>query len=443
MPHRSNDSCCICYLGVSLPIQYGVVLSIASRWGKIVSSVSRPKCVLWLAFLSLLAGCTTASVLSNQAVNFNDATARAADAQLLLNIVRAAYRNPTRYTAISQLRDVRVTEGTFQASAQIPIGPDAARLFTLTPNAGYKANNSPSFDVVPLDNRASAQGLFRPVDPQVFYAYWTQGWPRHVLLPLFVDRIKINKEVQNYCKFQDLGDSYIDNSANTYTAFSRAQKIFQCIDRKMILEEKKKGGKEIISKKEISPRDLLKALASLPKDEYSITQEPEEGGGYTGRYTIKTKSKKVWGFTLPLNGKPRIVTFSGRRESSASDNEEEEEDPAVEFTMRSVDGMVFYLGELLRLQIRGEPPPLVRVSSTGRPAVLFQLHINADRDLGDRIEVEFLDKRFAIRREGGDADDQQDRTLTSFSLVSQLFSLYRESTDLPKTTAVQVVGPGQ
>ncbi len=152
-------------------------------------------CVL----LALCSGCVTHGALSNRAIDFNEAAANASDTQLLLNIVRASYRNPTHYTAVTQLRETRVTEGGLGVTPSIPFGTSAPWIYTAGPTASVKSNEQPSFDVVPLDNRSSAQGLLRPVDPQTFITYWRQGWPRSVLLFLFVDDITLNDAARITC----------------------------------------------------------------------------------------------------------------------------------------------------------------------------------------------------------------------------------------------------
>ena len=69
---------------------------------------------------------------------------------------------------------------------------------------------------------------------------------------------------------------------------------------------------------------------------------------------------------------------------------------------------------------------------------LFRVRLDTAGPPGDRIEVGFLGRTFSVGRH----PDPDDATLITLSLLSQLFSQYRENTDLPKTNAVQVVGGG-
>lgn len=68
--------------------------------------------------------------------------------------------------------------------------------------------------------------------------------------------------------------------------------------------------------------------------------------------------------------------------------------------------------------------------------VLFDVHEGAGADAEHNITADFLGKRYAVSRH----PERNDRSLTVLALLSQLFALYRENKDLPKTSAVEVVG---
>ncbi len=195
----------------------------------------------------------------------------------------------------------------------------------------------------------------------------------------------------------------------------------------MIRLEEQPKPKTFLRNAPIPPEEILKKLPELSKDDFEIVEDssrPER------TYTI-SKTQKRWTFVLSFNGRMGRAEV-GARDPRGADNSR----PSMGFSMRSVDGMVFYLGELVRLQREGAAPPLVMVGSEKKKSVLFRVDFDGSLDLGDRIEVNYLGQRVGIPRQNSD----QDRTLTVLSLLSQLFSLYRESTDLPRTTAVQVVG---
>jgi hypothetical protein len=213
-----------------------------------------------------------------------------------------------------------------------------------------------------------------------------------------------------------------------------------------LLEEKKGKAKKYITNRRISPTEVMKKLPDLIKDDFEVDEDT-----VNKTYTI-SKAKKSWAFSLPLERKrreselaraktPRKETIDKlARAFSATVQGEKDEDPSIVFRLRSVDGMIYFLGEIVRLQLSEKPLPPIKTSRIAKFSYLFKVDINAGRELGDRVEVEFLGERFAIPRKVRENDQVRDRTLTTFALVSQLFSLYRESSDLPKTSAVQVIG---
>jgi hypothetical protein len=413
--------------------------------------------------LLLVGACTSSGMLSNRAIDFNEAIAEAADAQLLLNVVRAAYRNPTHYTAVSQLREIRLAEGSLTAGGTFPFGPTAPRTYSLTPSVNVKANEQPSLDIAPLDNRTSASGLLRSIEEQTFVDYWKKAWPKDVLFHLLVDDVAFNERVKTVCKFdrqefalalekkviKEIGVGkgkryWIDNNVSQFTL---VKTLFDCLAREMQLaegdKEDDKGNKMILCNASIPPRDILKKLPEL-KD-FKIKEEK------SGSYTIRKLNAKKAAFTFGEATKQNNEKKKNEEVDCSKKDEEESElsgltvtfagpvdqsRASVSMTLRSVDGMIYYLGELVRFQIAGDPPPPLK---EGR--ILFKVDID-DPAPTKSVQVDYLGHRFSIQRKNQTHDllHGKDRTLTMLTLLSQLFALYREDKDLPKTTAVQVVG---
>lgn len=370
----------------------------------------------------MAAGCTTSpAALSNRAVEFNKTAASAADSQILLNVLRAAFREPVRYTAISQIRESRTLDRGVATGSSFPFGADAPRIFNLSPSASLRSSETPSFDVIPLDTKAAASGLFRPVETQTFVTFWNQRWPRAILLSLFVDSITLDAEASRICGFAPK-ETRIANTAFLRRdragaviadEFAVAQKAFRCLRDHLDARETKRT-ETPLNKVELDPSELVKALPELSKAGFSIKQS-DEG---TPIYTISKEESRYRIFFDP-KGK-------GRKAS-------------VRLTFRSADGMVYYLGEIVRRQLAKEPVQQIVVG--GREpevgfATLFHVYSNSGPETGETIDVDFLGGRYGLQRNPPDSD----RSLTTLSLLSQVFSLYKEGTDLPRTTAVQVVG---
>jgi hypothetical protein len=392
--------------------------------------VKQLRSLLAASFAMALASCTSPGALSDTALDFNETVARAADSQILLNIVRAAYRNPTHYSAITQVRDSRNVQGGASASASVPFGGDALRSYLLSPTLSASATIAPSFDVAPLDNRAAAEGLLHPIDMQLFSTYWRQGWPHMVLLFLFVDDVTINDALKRACDLTSLpaGKHVIENAVLRREQFEVARKLFECIAPRMHAVQGTTT-RTILRETSLSPDAVLGSLQTLEKADYNIV----EHGGKQKLYTVSktTHSSK---FILDFGRNRGTVSLAAKGERAKV---LKEAGPAASFSLRSVDGMVYYLGELLRTQ--RESGTLLTYGSPialNRSRVLFRVDVDAAADPSRNITADFLGKRYSISRmSSGD-----DRSLTVLSILSQVFALYREEKELPKTTAVEVVG---
>lgn len=367
-----------------------------------------------------LAGCTAPGAMSHTALDFNETVARASDSQILLNIVRATYRNPTHYSAITQVRDSRNIQGTASIGGTFPFGPDATHAYPLTPGLSATGTLQPSFDVAPLDTRSAATGLLHPIDAQIPMTYWQQNWPRMVLLFLFVDDVTLNEPAKKACGLTDIRGTFIDNAAYNVRQFDLARRLFECLAPALQLVSDKKTT-NYMTETPISPDVVLKSLPDLDKNDFDVTEKAK------GVFTISKTTKKAK-FFLRFRGAQGVVVDS----KFAVKNETKQ--PAISMDIRSVDGMVYYLGELIRLQ---EQERRLMTFDTGfGPEALINVRLDPDADPDTNITADFLGNRYAVSRYPA----RNDRSLTVLALLSQLFSLYREEKDLPKTSAVEVVG---
>src|SRR6185503_7299609 len=142
-----------------------------------------------LAAVALLAACAFApkETFVKAAYDYNLAVEESQNQMLLLNVVRASKRHPMYFTAISAMRG-NITSSAGFGDSSIPVGGGSASAGTIAPNASYSAN--PSFDLAVLDSKSFTRGILTPVPVETFQYYWDQGWPKELLLNLFVASIK-------------------------------------------------------------------------------------------------------------------------------------------------------------------------------------------------------------------------------------------------------------
>ena len=141
-----------------------------------------------------VAGCSGADSFGPRAMEYNEEAAASKSSQILLNIVRAAYRYPLQFTDLSTV--------TGQATASVTTGSSlplfgnratSARLFTFSP--GFTFSGGPSFNIANLNSQEFYYGIQNPVDQKTILHYVYAGYDPYVLLPLFISGISTSDRV--------------------------------------------------------------------------------------------------------------------------------------------------------------------------------------------------------------------------------------------------------
>jgi hypothetical protein len=167
------------------------------------------------SMLALLAfaGCATAPALpfrrealsrqiAQDAAAFNEAYGQAVSAQILLNILRARDRMPRFYlsmTGISDAPSLRFQEN--GAIGAIPLGAGDSNWGFGNLGITRETTSRPSYAVQPFSAETLTRTAFEPTKPYVFVHYWQNGWPRDLLLLLMVESIDstdANGEARNF-----------------------------------------------------------------------------------------------------------------------------------------------------------------------------------------------------------------------------------------------------
>lgn len=146
---------------------------------------------------SLLTGCAMLpkNKIAKSATNYNLVVERAENEMLLLNIVRASKRHPMYFTGLTTIRGSLTYEIT-TGEVTIPFGKIGSGLngaySAVSPVLKYSSN--PVFDVAVLDNKEFYNAMMTPVPLETFYYFLQLGWPREMLLHLFILRIDSTKK---------------------------------------------------------------------------------------------------------------------------------------------------------------------------------------------------------------------------------------------------------
>ncbi|MBS0384763.1 MAG: hypothetical protein JSS00_05380 [Proteobacteria bacterium] len=111
-------------------------------------------------------------------------------------------------------------------------------------------------------------------------------------------------------------------------------------------------------------------------------------------------------------------------------------------TVRSIEGVLFYLGEVVRAEQRrnNSPPLMVKIRSSDEPEALFVVH-RASEGHASGIVFQHEDGQsyYVSYPDTTRADAPRDRTHQVITLLLQLIGVLQERSDVPATQTVRVI----
>lgn len=446
--------------------------------------------MFFLAVCAPLTGCVRYRGIAESAVNFNLAVERAQNEMLLLNAVRAAKRRPMYITGISNVTgSVRME---VSAGLDIPLSDPVEKV---SPRATY--SESPLFTVPVLDTQEFIKGFLHSVPNEVLAYYWEQGWPRSLLMHLFVQRVRVRTEstVQGEGKrrlevkvytFDNYPDA-TDPKLCKYVTFSRfvdryldpvksnprfeVKTVTRTVGPPMAqsgslqevlsanrdgLEVVREGDHFLVRQQRSDLALVVDGLEDIADFALSLSNGDcaEEGA---------RRAADVQVSYLEIPDKDQAASEDVRVEMQkpnltsepASPGERTEGRPtvSVDFFIRSPEAMLYYLGQLMRVEEAGKMP---EICVQGKLQPIFNA-VGSDAGCGQGIlSVRYEGERYTIPREAGEYEScrpEEDakrrfspvacvagRSTQSLTLVSQLISLQKSAKDLPGTGLIRTVG---
>lgn len=145
----------------------------------------------------VIGGCTILpDQYASRVIDYNLEAERAQEQELLLNIVRASLRRPMQFTGLQSITGN--AQGSVNSTLSLPFGSPAHRPpKSVSPDVlglGASLSGGPQFTVPVLDTQEFYEGILRPINLQVFDYYLQQGFPREMLYDLFIQKIVITKK---------------------------------------------------------------------------------------------------------------------------------------------------------------------------------------------------------------------------------------------------------
>lgn len=341
--------------------------------------------------------------IADDAAAFNEAYAQAVSGQILLNIFRSRDRLPRQYLAVTGISDAPSVRYAQSAGiGSIPLGEGGAPWGFGNVGVERETVARPGYAVQPYDAPALTRTVFEPTQPYIFARYWRGGWPRDLLLLVMVDEITVHRA---------------DGTAQLYS--NEANEIFE----------------------DCAPNIETNGCAFVRMVRAFLVRTQEHG-----RFSTARRAQEICGlvdvFAPTIEVRPRAPRDNERCEPTFVAGGDR-----YTLRLRSLDDMVYYVGELMRTGAMSagpgeaiEAPVTIRAAGLrggGRGVPLFRIvPAGAGRHTIYAAEVNYGGRRYragpAIGRscaeaaaEGPcqDTPEEGDRSSSVISLIAEILAL--------------------
>lgn len=434
----------------------------------------------------MLTGCAFEPALTAKIVDYNRVFEDASNSVLLLNILRAKDRKPLHFSVVQAFTPT--LSGTGELSLNIPLNPTAYTSLGITTRASATTQNQAT--IAAENAKKFMQGLTRPIPIEVIDHYWQQRWPPELLWTLFIGKVEIVPVDKNGDDVKNPRDQQKDalvcvvaNSAfrtkpsnpqsSTWAVATEFRKFCNGLEFPALVRDFRKhlrfARQTVNIGPELSRSEVanLKTLADLSKDGFVVA-----AGKTPGRFQLQRASQATafcWddepGFgratardqylsedirrssyfpcSKPVNvaGHAERAPIGGSTDTCPSLNGlnvvSERARCRYIIHLRSVEGIIYFLGSILRAQELNQPPRSINTrvqlsnEAEGRSSLLFTLHRGKG---GGRLSVTYDGVSYSAEQDGSN-------TIHVLSFLTQLLALNREADELPRAVFVNVTSP--
>ena len=339
-----------------------------------------------------LGGCASLQTpITEFATDYNRVIADTRNEMILLNIVRARFREPTHYSTLSQV------------SGSIALGASAgANLSGIIDDidagasASLSVRSSPSFQIVPLNTNQFAGGILRPIEPNVVAIFLGQGWNENQLAALLIESVTCNgTEYVNDLRHEDAsgdGSSLLTRNDVFGLGFTS--------------EQAREANDEPVATFTPAQASAANAVLTNLGDNYRVTVGRNAEG--EAQFEVRERVPQELQVTTAANG------MCGGANLSPDDYE-----------LRSVEGVIYYLGEIVRSGrgLRDDQNRLIFDVTTGSPGT-------------HSIHVEHRGQDWYV---GASPEPGGDRSIQVVSLISQLIALQTSSDALERSPSTLTI----
>lgn len=131
--------------------------------------------------------------IADDAVAYNQAYSAAINGQILLNILRAYNRQPRQYMSMTGFQNSSPDSRAVSLGiGGVPLGQLGDEWGEGALGLGVETQLEPEYAVEPFGSDKFSAIALRPTSPDVFRHYWDSGWSRDLLLILLVDQMEVS-----------------------------------------------------------------------------------------------------------------------------------------------------------------------------------------------------------------------------------------------------------
>ena len=396
-----------------------------------ITSQLRWKACLLMGLAGFCSGCAMLPKerISSSTTDYNMVVEKVQNEMLLLNIVRASKRRPMYFTGFNLLR------GSMSYSFQtgdltIPFGKIGSGLsgaYSIAPSVSYSTN--PSFDLMVWDNKEFTEGIMTPVSMDAVYYYLAElGWHKEMLLHLLVERIEMYESGRLAARYE--------NHPGDRDRFEQFQaKLRELLLCRLVSREKYEPIGPRLPAGKMADLDQLIQVHKAGLTLNRVTEGNDEW------YQLSSK-KTDYSYSCGADGKPEADTYhvsdnKARRPAGNGDK------PEYRIFLRSPEGVLYYLGEILRAEAEKGYVPLIEVCGSRPPVPLFVVNQSTGNASNSVVSVDYEGSNYSIPGDltsGSDSSCTGDRSMHVLTFVSLLIAEQKAGMNVPVTGAVTAVG---
>jgi hypothetical protein len=393
--------------------------------------------IMWKACLAMtlagvLAGCAMLPKerIASSTTDYNLVVEKVQNEMLLLNVVRASKRRPLYFTGFNLLRG-SLSYNFQTGNLTIPFGKIGTGLdgsYSIAPSVSY--STSPSFDLMVWDTKEFTEGMMTPVSVDTVYYYlYKLGWPREMLLHLLVERMELFNN-------DDKLEVY-ENDPDNREKFEKFQaKLRDLLKCRFVGRERSEPVGPRLQAKDIHD---LQQLIEVHKAGLVLTSVVDGNNEY---YQLSSKKNEYF-YNCGAENKSEVSTYQISDAKSNNPPISDHDKRGYRFFFRSPEGILYYLGEILRTEADKGYVPMIQVCESKPPVPLFVVNKSSTSDHTSVVSVDYEGSKYSIPASpatGADTGCSGDRSMHVLTFVSQLIAGQRAGMNVPVTGAVTAVG---